>query len=81
MSNTNILRARRRELGLSIDELGQRADIERSRLSRAERGYIHLHHDELTRLAVHLGLEVDQVTAAMPAPARRQGNSPTGGAS
>jgi len=81
MGTTNILRARRCELGLSIDELGQRANIERSRLSRAERGYVHLHHDELTQLALHLGLEVEQVVAAMPAPARKQGNSPTGGAS
>ncbi len=80
MGTTNILRARRRELGLSIDELGQRANIERSRLSRAERGYIRLHDTELTRLALHLGLDVDQVVAAMPAPAGKQGTSPAGGA-
>jgi transcriptional regulator with XRE-family HTH domain len=81
MGTTNILRARRRELGLSIDELGQRANIERSRLSRAERGYVHLRDEELTRLAVHLGLEMDQVVAAMPTSDRKQGASPAGGAS
>ncbi|WP_438033713.1 helix-turn-helix domain-containing protein [Sorangium sp. So ce204] len=81
MGTTNILRARRRELGLSIDELGQRANIERSRLSRAERGYIRLNGDELKRLTFHLGLEEEQIIATITDPVRKQGEPPTGGAS
>ncbi|WP_438040243.1 helix-turn-helix domain-containing protein [Sorangium sp. So ce128] len=81
MGTTNMLRARRRELGLSIDELGQRANIERSRLSRAERGYIRLNGDELKRLKFHLGLEEEQVIATSLAPVRKESEPPTGGAS
>lgn len=81
MGTTNIIRARRRELGLSIDELGLRAGIERSRLSRAERGYVHLNHDELTRLALHLGLEADHLVSAVPASIDEPSSSPAGGAS
>ena len=37
--------------GLSLDEAGRRARVERSRLSRWERGYLRLRRDELLRLA------------------------------
>lgn len=80
MRSITILRARRRELGLSLDELGRRTDIERSRLSRAEREYVPLSHEELKRLALHLGLEMEQLVT-VPTPGDNQGNSPAGGAS
>ncbi len=44
------LRARRRSAGLSIDEAGRRAGVERSRISRGERGYGALHPEEIDRL-------------------------------
>lgn len=80
MGSITILRSRRRELGLSLDELGRRTGIERSRLSRAEREYVPLNHEELKRLALHLRLEVEQLVA-VTTPGDNQGNSPAGGAS
>lgn len=44
------LRRSRHQADLTLDEAGRRARIERSRLSRAERGYLVLHDDELARL-------------------------------
>jgi ribosome-binding protein aMBF1 (putative translation factor) len=48
------LRVRRRSLGMSIDELSARTRIERSRISRAERGYICLPDDERARIEQQL---------------------------
>lgn len=47
---SSSLRRRRQRAGLSLDEAGRRARIERTRLSRAERGYLVLYDDELARL-------------------------------
>lgn len=61
MHTANNIRLRRRELGLSLDELGRHTNIERSRLSRAERGYVALGQDELKRLALHLEVDESQL--------------------
>jgi transcriptional regulator with XRE-family HTH domain len=53
------LRALRVERGLSLDELGHRAGIERSRLSRAERGYARLSDVELEKIASIIGADVE----------------------
>jgi transcriptional regulator with XRE-family HTH domain len=51
-SNTRINPRKVREgKHLTIDEAGRRAKVERSRLSRYERGYLRLRGDELIRLA------------------------------
>jgi transcriptional regulator with XRE-family HTH domain len=50
------LRALRHHQGLSIDELSKRSKIERSRLSRAERGYVELRDEEVKRIASLLGV-------------------------
>jgi transcriptional regulator with XRE-family HTH domain len=57
----SALRARRVEFGLSLDELARRSGNERSRLSRAERGYLHLREDELVRIAEQLGVTSEQI--------------------
>lgn len=44
------LRLLRVKANLTLDEVGRLAKIERSRLSRAERGYVTLASDELARL-------------------------------
>ncbi len=51
-----ISRELRERLGLSLDEAGRRASIERSRLSRYERGYAELRAEESARLASVLGV-------------------------
>jgi len=55
------LRAQRLQCGLSLDELGRRAGVERSRLSRAERGYARLSEIELERIALVLDLPVEHL--------------------
>ena len=50
------LRRRRLRLGLSLDELGLRTGIDRSKLSRIERGYAHLTADEIKRVQRALGM-------------------------
>ena len=56
-SNEGI-RAVRIARGLSQDELGFRARIAQSRISRAERGYITLSEDERQRLAAVLRVDL-----------------------
>lgn len=51
------LRMHRKEEKMSLDELGRRAQVERSRLSRAERGYIVLHDEEIARVAAVFGVK------------------------
>lgn len=58
----SVLRAFRSARGLTLDELGKRAKIERSRLSRAERGYATLSKDDLRRLAHVLRVRVVDLT-------------------
>jgi hypothetical protein len=60
------IRTLRKLRGLSLDELGRRARIERSRLSRAERGYLILSDTELERLAAELGVPLDSLIAPPP---------------
>ena len=45
-----LIRICRRHLGLTLDEVAQRSGTERSKLSRAERGFVRLREDELERL-------------------------------
>lgn len=45
-----LIRICRRHLGLTLDELARRSGTERSKLSRAERGFVRLRADELERL-------------------------------
>jgi transcriptional regulator with XRE-family HTH domain len=52
------LRSHRFHAGLSLDELGRRAAIERSKLSRAERGYVRLRPDEVRRVARALRVRI-----------------------
>jgi len=49
------LRDTRTNKRITIDELARQSGIERSRLSRAERGYTKLKPEELKRLAALLG--------------------------
>ena len=58
------LRTIRTQQGLSLDELGRRVQIERTRLSRAERGYSKLSESELERLASALNVSLDTLAAA-----------------
>ena len=58
------LRTIRTQQGLSLDELGRRVQIERTRLSRAERGYSKLSEGELERLASALDVSVEILSAA-----------------
>ena len=60
------IRVRRTELRLSMDELGRRSGIERSRLSRAERGYVKLSADEIARLQDILELDGAKGAVAPP---------------
>lgn len=60
------LRIIREKLGFTLDELGRRAKIERSRLSRAERGYVTLTELELQRLAEELGILPDELLDPPP---------------
>lgn len=55
------LRDIRKAKGLTLDELARRAKSERSKLSRAERGYAKLREDELRRVARALGISVKQL--------------------
>lgn len=54
----SVLRAFRSARGFTLDELGKRAKIERSKLSRAERGFATLSKDDLRRLARALRVRV-----------------------
>jgi transcriptional regulator with XRE-family HTH domain len=54
----SLLRAFRSARGLTLDELGKRARIERSKISRAERGFAKLSKDELRRLSRVLRVRV-----------------------
>ncbi len=54
----SVLRAFRSARGLTLDEAGKRARIERSKLSRAERNFARLTKDELRRLARVLRVRV-----------------------
>ena len=56
MNTLMTIRERRIHLDLSLDELGLRCGIERSRLSRGERGYVTLDNEELGRIAKELGV-------------------------
>ncbi len=58
----STVRRRRKERHLSLDELGHRTEIERTRLCRFELGYTALHEDELRRLAKALGLRMKALT-------------------
>ena len=55
------LRRTRLARQLSLDELGLRAGIERSKLGRAERGYTSLSPDQLGRIARILQVEPKQI--------------------
>lgn len=46
---------------MSQDELGFRADIAQSRLSRVERGYAKLSNDERERIALALGVKAEDL--------------------
>jgi transcriptional regulator with XRE-family HTH domain len=59
--NISSLRTIRQQRSLTLDELGLRARIERSKLSRAERGYALLHRDELGRIARVLKVRVAEI--------------------
>jgi DNA-binding Xre family transcriptional regulator len=59
VQNQMHARTLRVHLGLTLDELGRRTGIDRSRLSRFERGYGKLKAAELERLAAVLGTSAD----------------------
>ena len=61
------LREHRQRLHLSIDELSRRVGVERSKLSRAERGYVELRDDEVKRIAALLGVSTKKLTVYAPA--------------
>ena len=63
VSNVNNLRTLRLASGLSIDEAGRRAKIERSRLSRAERDYLTLRPEEHARLAATYDVDINTMSA------------------
>jgi predicted transcriptional regulator len=58
------LRALRERAGLSQDELGSRASISQSKVSRIERGYLQANLEERARLASALGVETDALSDA-----------------
>jgi transcriptional regulator with XRE-family HTH domain len=58
MTTKHPLYRLRRTRELTQDELARRTGIERSKLSRAERGYSSLHPEELRRLARVLRVKV-----------------------
>lgn len=60
---TPRLRDVRKARHLSLDELALRSGSERSKLSRAERGYAKFNSDELKRLADVLRVPVKALTA------------------
>lgn len=62
-TTTKGLRHFRLARALSQDELARRAKVERSRLSRAERGYVELHREERCRLARALGIKLADLTS------------------
>ena len=59
-SRIRKLRIRR---NLTLDELGRRARIERSKLSRGERQYARLNRDELRRIARVLKVRISELEA------------------
>lgn len=62
-SSVSSLRQVRLQQKLSLDELGHRARVERTKLGRAERGYARLTSDELRRVARVLRLPVRSFSA------------------
>lgn len=56
------LRNMRLNKKLTLDELGRRARLERSKLSRVERGYAALTEEERGRLAAELGVPAGELT-------------------
>lgn len=58
MSNLRLLR---KAQGFTLDELARRANSERTRLSRYERGYARLSQGELKRVARVLRVKVDVI--------------------
>lgn len=60
------LREHRQRLHLSIDELSRRTGIERSRISRAERGYTALHPHECDAVAAHVGVRPEELVIHDP---------------
>lgn len=65
------IRAYRLKRELSLDELGRRAGIERSKLSRAERQYGRLSADEIGRVAKALGVPINMLE-----PSKRREENP-----
>lgn len=59
----STLRRARADRGLSLDELGLRASVERTKLGRAERGYANLTKEELDRISRALGVESSALLA------------------
>ncbi|GMV15906.1 MAG: hypothetical protein AMXMBFR56_41300 [Polyangiaceae bacterium] len=50
------------EQNLTIDEVARRTEVDRSRISRFERGYLRLRLDELRRIAGVLEVTIEQLT-------------------
>jgi len=63
MKQSTPIRVLRRSQELSQDELAFRSGIERTRLCRAERGYLVLTVEELVRVAKALHVEVERLLA------------------
>lgn len=59
----SAVRARRKELGLSMDELAQRAGIHRTYLNEAELGKRNVALENVERLAKALGLTLSELFA------------------
>jgi len=56
------LRLQRLLVGISEEELAELAGVERTRLSRAENGHLHLRADELGRLEAALAIAAVEAT-------------------
>lgn len=60
------LRSIRQQMKLSIDEIARRSGVERSRISRAERGYVALQAEEIRRLAAVVSVEPSVLVVYAP---------------
>jgi transcriptional regulator with XRE-family HTH domain len=63
----DALRIRRMELGMSLEDVMRKTDIDRSNLSKLERGVIGAHLRTVRKLAVALDLPMDQIVPELAA--------------